>query len=179
MSPVRSLASLTACALLAGVCPWARGTLTGQWVGPYVLQPAGKQEATMAVHSILLPDGRVLCIDETRSPSPNSADVVVVDPDIPPPDGVQVALDELDGETQQLLFCSGHAHLRDGKVFFLGGGTGCLPNLLKEKRTTFYIPDPAGGPGTWLPGPTSAGAPPATATASRKTSRKHGAGTPP
>lgn len=152
MSAVRSLASLAACTLVAGLCPWAMGALTGQWEGPYVLKPPGKDEATMAVHAILLPDGRVLCIDETRSPSPNSADIVVVDPDIPPPEGVQIALDEWDQGTH-LLFCSGHAHLHDGKIFFLGGGTGCGLSSLIERRTTFCIPDPAGGRGRWLPGP--------------------------
>ena len=89
---------------------------TGQWTAP-ITWPI------VAIHTMLLPDGRVLAINRTNAPQ-------IWDPatgtfkSVPAPAN---------------LFCSGHALLPDGRVFLAGGhidDNQGLPNLTLFSATT-------------------------------------------
>jgi hypothetical protein len=107
-------------------------TETGQWTAPI-------DWPIVAIHTMLLPDSRVLAINRIRSPQ-------VWDPatgtfkSVPAPAN---------------LFCAGHALLPDGRVFLAGGhiddGKG-LPNLTLFSATTdTWTSLPVMSRGRWYP----------------------------
>jgi len=92
---------------------------------------------------LLAPSGRVLCVDFEHFP--DGPDVVLLDPQAPAGSNVQFVPNPPSGHR---LLCAGHCSLADGSVLFSGGFQ--FPN---EFLTTIYVPDAAGGVGTWLTGP--------------------------
>lgn len=68
-----------------------------------------------AVHSILLRTGIVLCIDDRPEPGAASQAFLFN----PATDATTTAF----GQPTENLFCSGHAQLPDGRVFFVSGGS--------------------------------------------------------
>jgi hypothetical protein len=105
---------------------------SGQWTEPFAWP-------IVAIHTMLLPDGRVLAINRTRNPQ-------LWDPatgtftSVPAPAN---------------LFCAGHALLPDGRVFVAGGhidDNQGLPNLtLFSPTTDSWTSLPPMAHGRWYP----------------------------
>lgn len=129
---------------LAQPCPLNANEI-GCWgdVTPMELNPPGQPTGRMlAVHSILLRTGKVLCIDQKVPFFPNTPDIVLFDP----ADGT-ITLVVDDWANERLIFCSGHSALSDGRIFFSGGSGE--PGQFK---TSVYVPD-NDGIGEFLVGP--------------------------
>jgi Domain of unknown function (DUF1929) len=104
----------------------------GQWTGPF-------DWPIVAIHTMLLPDGRVLAINRNQNPQ-------IWDPatgafkSVPAPAN---------------LFCAGHALLPDGRVFVAGGhidDNQGLPNLtLFSSATDAWTSLPPMARGRWYP----------------------------
>ena len=120
-------------------------SVCGAWgdVTPMKLPPPGQPTGRMkAVHSILLHTGKVLCIDQHRVG--NTPHIVLFDP---VDESITLVSDSFDINGHN-LFCSGHAALADGRIFFSGGGAPA-----GMFRTTVYTPSTNPPEGTFAAGP--------------------------
>ena len=116
----------------AGITLQTTASETGQWTAPI-------DWPIVAIHTMLLPDGRVLAINRNNAPQiwdPGSGTFKQV----PAPAN---------------LFCAGHALLPDGRVFLAGGHIDDnmgLPNLTLFSATTeAWTSLPAMPKGRWYP----------------------------
>ena len=117
-------------------------SVCGQWgsVKPMKLtdpQPGEPTGRMKAVHSILLHTGKVLCIDQHRF-SENTPHIVLFEPAEDPNDETITLVSDSFAINGHNLFCSGHAALADGRIFFSGGGG--QPGVF---QTTVYTPSTA------------------------------------
>lgn len=99
------------------------------------------------VHSVVLRTGRVLLVNS--SADADNPLIGLLDP-------VSDTFQQLEhgptadgGARDHNLFCAGHVVLSNGSVLFRGGIF--LP--FHASYTSIYVPDPAGGLGTWCEGP--------------------------
>lgn len=91
----------------------------------------------MAVHAILLKNGKVLCVyDELEW---RDSRYMLFDPTVAEEFSTEVIDDRptIDGQ-EKLLFCSGHNQLPDGRIMFVGGG---LQYNVSHNHTVIYDPD--------------------------------------
>lgn len=134
-------------------------SVCGQWgaLTPLKLNsPSTPNKPMQAVHSFLLPNGKVLCIDGYNIAAPFDTDTHALL--LNPADGSTQLLstdhrfrDHLDVDHE--LFCSGHARLSDGRIVFRGGGM----DTPGTPATTVYDPNGMhityGAVGTFTAGP--------------------------
>jgi hypothetical protein len=122
------------------------------------IKPSGFQKGTVAIHSILLHTGKVLCIElGSVNYTPNWTDIVVVDPTT---GSVHVAWEGTNDPNGfpdpnylypngHWLICSGHAQIDEGRILFSGGDPSCEGGAFPPYKTTLYDPDT----NTWSAGP--------------------------
>ena len=94
----------------------------GQWSPVYTVNAPGAALPVSAIHTNVLPNGKVLLWDLTPFHTFNMTDTWLWDP-TETVSGTQISVQKIvNGRT--VIFCSGHAFLPDGRLFVAGGGHG-------------------------------------------------------
>ena len=106
----------------------AQPSIYGEWTDPAALHASGYSNDVQAIHSVLLPNGRVLCWGAVAfDTDPNTCEVLLFNPTNGSAIGVANKFGYLgDGDPDSThghdWFCAGHSHLPDGSVFLTAGG---------------------------------------------------------